>query len=444
MFPVKSLFFPEITLPDNLRGKWKVRQRESYLISSNKALGAIGGLLLIHLICVDLPAKFEPLWLFCTVRISTAVLVLLAIVLGRRIHSLLWYKAPSIVALSALVFGQLLLMYFERQIPFFIAPVFLAVALVLMGLSLGFSFVAALVLFSCCAPMLTPILPLQSIPIAAQLISNFTIVIFVVIGLRSKIFQDLKIFQLNELTLELKAGLVQSEKLAALGTLSAGLAHEINNAMNRVSGGMRSLERYLKTTPSTKEKESFMEIFGAMKRGADITVDIVDNLRSYSRADNGNFTSFYLLEIINTVRSIFKAKITEAISVDIKVTPDLKIEASYAGMTQLISNLFSNAIDAFENKGGSIQIEAVSEKENWLLVIADTGQGISEENLKKIFDPFFTTKAVGKGTGLGLFVVKKEVDRHKGELSIETKVGVGTTFKIKFPYSLKGTEGDKK
>ncbi len=230
-----------------------------------------------------------------------------------------------------------------------------------------------------------------------------------------------------------QAMLVQNEKLAMIGTLSSCLAHELNNSLNRISGGMRTLDRYIESTPENEEKEKVSKVFDIMKKGINMSVDTVNNLRSYSAQERGEVNKINIYTIVNVVLSILKPKISSNIKISLKIAADFEVVGSHAGMNQLFSNLVTNSIDALIDGRGSINITAYFENNFWIIKFGDTGQGIPESNLTKIFDPFFTTKPFGKGTGIGLFIVKKEVERHNGTVNIESSPGKGTTFTFKFP-----------
>ncbi len=232
-----------------------------------------------------------------------------------------------------------------------------------------------------------------------------------------------------------QAELIQTSKLASLGTLSAGIAHEINNSINFVNGAVIPLERKVMPWIPTQDQEGIKKLFAAIKHGTEMTVQIVRSLRSFTGLNQAEFKDVSILEIVQSVLTILKSKLS-GVHVDVQIDPHLKIEGSQVGLSQTLMNLISNSLDALPSDG-KILIHASRKYENnnerLLLKIQDNGKGMPQEILNRIFDPFFTTKDVGKGTGLGLFIVQKEVDRHHGKLSVESEIGKGTTFTLDLP-----------
>jgi signal transduction histidine kinase len=231
-----------------------------------------------------------------------------------------------------------------------------------------------------------------------------------------------------------QAELVQSAKLASLGSLSAGIAHEINNSLNYVYGGLLPLEKIVKTSLTEGPREKALKLTGVMGEGLKLTFEIIKSLRNYTGLNQAKFADLSLSEVMNSALTILKSRLNTRIETHISVDPTLHIFGSVVGLNQVFMNLITNAIDAMPEKG-VLTIDALSDGQNVTVKVTDTGTGIPADIRGKIFDPFFTTKGVGSGTGLGLHIVKKEIDRHKGKIQVSSIVGEGTTFVIQLPIS---------
>jgi signal transduction histidine kinase len=255
--------------------------------------------------------------------------------------------------------------------------------------------------------------------------------------------------------------LVQSEKMASLGQLVAGIAHEINNPVNFISAGVESLstnieeirqvmEIYHKVTPDNvkerlkeidelKEKLEYKEaireinkLIESIKNGTKRTTEIVRGLRTFSRLDEDILKMADIHEGIDSTLILLHNKYKNRIEV-IKDYGDIPQIECYPGqLNQVFMNLLSNAVDAIDDKG-TITI-STSLSDNLIKIsIKDTGQGIPENIREKIFDPFFTTKGVGKGTGLGLSISQSIIEKHKGTITYRSESGKGTEFIIVLP-----------
>lgn len=229
-----------------------------------------------------------------------------------------------------------------------------------------------------------------------------------------------------------QAELVESARLASLGTLSAGIAHEINNSINYINGAVGPLEKRVMAHASEADKPLLAKLFGAIKNGTNVTVEIVRSLRNYTGLNHAKLKDFQLLESVNSILTILKTR-TGNIQVRVEVPPTMVVFGSLVGMNQILMNLVSNAVDAVDPQAGKIGVSAVDQGTDIQLSVSDNGSGIPPEVKARIFDPFFTTKEVGKGTGLGLHIVKKEVERAGGKLTVASEVGKGTTFTVLLP-----------
>lgn len=230
-----------------------------------------------------------------------------------------------------------------------------------------------------------------------------------------------------------QAELIQSAKLASLGTLSAGLAHEINNSINYVNGALSPLEKMVdQAVVDQSQKAKISKLFVVMKDGLGLTVEIIKSLRNYTGLNQAKLNDVNINEVIESVLTILRNKLRDKIFVDKALDENLIVFGSVVGLNQILMNLITNALDAMP-EGGTLRISASRENEQIRIRISDTGPGIPGEIKNRIFDPFFTTKEVGKGTGLGLYIVKKEVDKHRGQIKVDSTLGQGTTFELILP-----------
>jgi signal transduction histidine kinase len=265
------------------------------------------------------------------------------------------------------------------------------------------------------------------------------------VNLEEKVIEKTK--YLNETLEKLKstqAELIHSAKLASLGTLSAGIAHEINNAINYVNGAIQPLERQLATgITDPAKKEKIEKLFSVMKDGVNLTVDIIKSLRNYTGLNQAKKNDVDIAVTLHSVLVILKNRLRDKIETEITIDPGLTVFGNVVGLNQIFMNLMTNSIDAME-KGGTLKIQAKKIGDNAVIEISDTGNGIPEEIKSRIFDPFFTTKDVGDGTGLGLHIVQKEVEKHSGTIKLVSELGKGTTFIISLPMNMHTSElGEK-
>ncbi|PLX49673.1 MAG: hypothetical protein C0613_06690 [Desulfobulbaceae bacterium] len=226
--------------------------------------------------------------------------------------------------------------------------------------------------------------------------------------------------------------LVQSKKMASIGTFSSGIAHEINNPLNNIS---LSTDIILEDFDSLEEKE-IKEILEDIMSQTDRASKIVKNLLDFSRAPSSSETQPVYIDFV-------LHKTTDLISNELrihKITLQKDIldrlpqtKGNLQKLQQVFLNLIINAEQAIGDYG-TITVQARALDEKYIRVnISDTGPGIAQENLDQIFDPFFTTKGIGKGTGLGLSVVYAIVQEHGGYIEVASKLGEGTTFSVYLP-----------
>jgi PAS domain S-box-containing protein len=227
---------------------------------------------------------------------------------------------------------------------------------------------------------------------------------------------------------QLQEQLIQSEKLAGLGILASGVAHEINNPLSGVIG---MAEIALEEEDPLKKHDYIMDILKCSQR----IKEIVGGLRSYSRAAKREELSFVDLNDIleESLKMVQLATKTHSVEVIKKFQPLEKIEINTGEIQQVFTNLVTNAFQAMNGRGGKLHLSTRSLRNSIEVKVGDNGKGIPEKYLKKIFDPFFTTKKQGEGTGLGLNIVYRIVTKYEGTIDVETKEGIGSTFTIRFP-----------
>lgn len=232
-----------------------------------------------------------------------------------------------------------------------------------------------------------------------------------------------------------QAEVVQSAKLAGLGTLAAGIAHEINNSLNYVNGSLAPLTKIVeRSTIDPESRQKVERLLQVMKTGLTLTAGIISNLKTYTHT-GGEYELVKARELIEGVLSIIKSKMNSEIKVVVDVAPGLLVYADRVALSQVIMNLTDNAIDALMELSGEREIRfsgGMRGSSTWLSVV-DNGPGIPPEIVENIYDPFFTTKPVGKGTGLGLYIVRNEITKCGGSVDIRRRPEGGTEFVLTLP-----------
>jgi PAS domain S-box-containing protein len=230
----------------------------------------------------------------------------------------------------------------------------------------------------------------------------------------------------------LEASLARSEKLAAVGRLAAGIAHEINNPMTVISANAQILHEEL--APDHPYYGSAELIDRASERAA----KIMRNLLDFSRAEQFEFMETDLNRSLEEAVSLIEVEVRRAnIAVSLDLMPNLPpVWASPDHLQIVWVNMLLNARDAIEEaqREGQIQVTSALQNGQFVVQIGDNGIGIPDKEINRVYDPFFTTKPPGKGTGLGLFTCYRTVRRHGGEIHISSQLGVGTTFEILLPH----------
>jgi signal transduction histidine kinase len=228
---------------------------------------------------------------------------------------------------------------------------------------------------------------------------------------------------------ESREQLVHAEKLASLGQLSASIAHEINNPLAGVLTYTKLLEK--KVAGDTLEKGPALDYLSKMESEVSRCSRIIRNLLDFSRQSEPTLRLVDVNQIIEQVLAMVghQAQL-QKVEVVRELDPSLpKVMADSDKLQQVFTNLTLNAIQAMSG-GGNLTLRTSVANGRVRIDVQDTGCGISRENLSKLFTPFFTTKEKGSGVGLGLAVVRGIIERHKGEIRVQSEVGKGTTFSV--------------
>lgn len=227
--------------------------------------------------------------------------------------------------------------------------------------------------------------------------------------------------------------LLQVRKMAALGTFTAGIAHELNNPLNNIS---LTAETYLEEYDGRMDAEA-RELIHDILTQSERACEIVKNLLDFSRTERSPRSSIDAGEIVRSTASLVKNQVMLAgVKLDLQIPEVLPpVRGNMRSLQQVFMNLLLNAIQATP-KGGAITIDVAADSPDLVRFdIRDTGVGISPEALERIFEPFFTTKSVGRGTGLGLAVAYSIVKRHGGRIEVKSEIGRGTVFTVLLPVA---------
>ncbi len=283
-----------------------------------------------------------------------------------------------------------------------------------------------------------------------------------IVGELIKTNRDLK--EVNSKLSDAQSKLIQSEKMASIGQLAAGVAHEINNPIGFIFSNFGTLEQYLEDLfqmlDAYEQAEASVSDGAALARirslKADLDIDylkedipnlmresrdgiqrvrkIVQDLKDFSRVDaRQEWESVDLHAGIDSTLNIVNNEIKYKADVVKHYGALPEVQCLPSELNQVFMNLLVNAAHAITAERGTITISTGVDGPNVWVEVADTGAGIAQENLKRIFDPFFTTKPVGKGTGLGLSLSYGIVQKHSGRMEVHSELGVGTRFRVTLP-----------
>jgi two-component system, NtrC family, sensor kinase len=244
---------------------------------------------------------------------------------------------------------------------------------------------------------------------------------------------------------EYQAKFYQAEKIATMGMLAAGVAHEVNNPLTAVAGFAEGIKRRLpalKGQVHEKLVEDFREYTETILKECHRCQSIVQTLLTFSRPVTAPFTPISLNSVVeDTVRILHHYfKKYPLLRVTVSLAEELPlIFGDAAQLKQVALNLLTNAVDAIDISG-EVRVETSRYKDGASFSVSDTGCGIPEKNLDKLFEPFFTTKPVGKGIGIGLSTCYTIVREHEGEITVTSELGSGTKFMVTLPLKQKGAE----
>jgi two-component system NtrC family sensor kinase len=272
---------------------------------------------------------------------------------------------------------------------------------------------------------------------------------------------------LNELQ-EHKNRIVQSEKMASIGQLAAGVAHEINNPIGFVTSNLGTLNEYTETMKNLlalhderaalpldqedrrkeladqikemREEEDLEFILDDLENVMKETMEglvrvseIVQNLKSFAREDSSGHSRHDVNAGIEAVLKVVWNELKYRCQVEMDLGEIPPVLGHGGKINQVVMNMMVNGSHAMPQEGGLLKVSTEQVGEDVVITVSDNGCGMDEETMSRIFDPFFTTKDVGSGTGLGLSISHGIVEDHKGRIEVESEVGVGTTFRIILP-----------
>lgn len=230
---------------------------------------------------------------------------------------------------------------------------------------------------------------------------------------------------------EAQERLVQAEKMASLGVLTAGVAHEINNPLNYIMGGYTGLKELFSTHKIEDDTAEFL--FSGIKSGIDRVTNIVRGLNQFSRSNEANDEDCNIHAIIDNCLVMLYNQIKNRIVINKDYCEqEIKIIGNSGKLHQAFLNILTNAIQAIDNEG-EIQVKTHSENKNVVVEIKDTGCGIEDSNISKVTDPFYTTKPPGEGTGLGLAITYRIFKEYNAQMIFQSKIGKGTVVKVVLP-----------
>lgn len=244
----------------------------------------------------------------------------------------------------------------------------------------------------------------------------------------SKALEDLKMQQ---------GQLIQSEKMASLGQMVAGVAHEINTPLGYASSNVEIVRESMQSMDGTVDAESLAEfdmLLADTEYGLTQIAELVMSLKDFSRVDRSQSQLFDLNEGIETALKICNSQLKDGVKVTRMFAELPQISCAPSQLNQVFLNLITNAAQAMDGNG-QICIRSSFDDGFVEVAISDTGSGMDEDTRAHIFEPFFTTKPVGKGTGLGLSIVFRIIEDHGGTIRVESELGKGTEFFIRLPVA---------
>ena len=226
--------------------------------------------------------------------------------------------------------------------------------------------------------------------------------------------------------------LIQARKLASLGVLTSGVAHEINNPLNNISTSIQIVLEELEEDNIEFKRNRLLEAEKQVERSK----DIIRTLLEFSRAKSLSFKRVQFKNLVEKTIDFIKGELTPEISINMEVPEDIVVNLDPKRIRQVLINLISNSVQAM-TEGDVLTIKAWESIEDdakmLYFQVQDTGHGISKQDVNKIFDPFFTTKDVGKGSGLGLSICHSIIEQHGGRIEVESVPEKGSKFTVILP-----------
>ena len=225
--------------------------------------------------------------------------------------------------------------------------------------------------------------------------------------------------------------LLQAEKMSSLGTLTSGVAHELNNPLNNISTSVQIVLEEMDEPDDTEYKKDLLK---ETEKQVDRARDIVRALLEFSRQSEFTAEKQNFRKLVDNTMYLIKGDIPSDIELNIDVPGDINVKIDSSRIQQVLINLILNSIHAMED-GGILDITAFEneQEDTFTFKVKDTGKGIDKENIKKIFDPFFTTKEVGKGSRLGLSIIHGIIERHGGTIEVQSELYKGCEFTVCLP-----------
>lgn len=236
-----------------------------------------------------------------------------------------------------------------------------------------------------------------------------------------------KVDEKSKALLDIERQLYQAEKMSVIGTMLSGIAHELKNPLFIIGGKAQQLLR------KEKLNDILKKAITAIEEQATRSTKIIENLLKLVRKRVEEVVILDVSKLIKDLKENIDYLIdNKSIEIKLDLVKNCIIQGNITEIEQIIINLVSNAVDAIK-ENGVITVRTRDSKDTWLVEIEDDGSGMSQEVQKKIFDPFYTTKEVGKGTGLGMSIVYRIVENHKGKIQVRSEEGKGTVFSVYFP-----------
>jgi len=235
---------------------------------------------------------------------------------------------------------------------------------------------------------------------------------------------------------EAELQLVQQEKMASLGVMSAGIIHEINNPLNFATTGLFTLRKQGKNLAPEKQAD-FEDVLKDVEEGVSRVKNIVSDLRMFTHPNTDSHDQVAVTEVVEPALRFLSNELKDKVRIERQWPEHQMVTANKQKLIHVFTNLLQNSLDALKSKifideQPTIWIEGRVENGRSLLIIRDNGPGIESQNVNKIFDPFFTTKDVGDGMGLGLSICYRIVQECSGRISVRTEVGKFCEFTLEF------------